>query len=555
MTDKILLVSSCLRAHFKDSFEETIKRYPNSDIFLFLPSDERKENYTHIKNIRKIFSYDNSKFKWHKINRNILKELKDEDFNTCIIPFDDIRGERYLNYRMIPLVVGAKKIITLNKRMEIKIFTTFDWIVDTIHIEFYFRLLKILTENLDIPLVFIITLFAFPVKYVSRIITGIRRLADRNRKKIKVLYFISSLGMGGAQTQLYHLAKNMDREKYYFEICLLSKDDAFYEPFFSKEGIKITYIYETENFYFHSALLVRLVIFLLKGNFDVIHNWMLNSNIFGNIAGAIAGTKVIISSVRTIELEKYPWFKWWYKWVDILAAKFATTVIANSSAVATDYRKFSNVDRKKIKVIYNGLDEKRFHHMDNSEKLKKREEFKLSTDNKIIGFIGRLSEEKEPFIFLKAFKEIAKEIPLAKALVVGGGILYNESMDFAKTLGIDGNLLFLGHRRDVFEIMQIVDVIVLTSRVEGLPNVLIEAEAFGIPIVTTNAGGAIEVVENKISGFVTKIGDYAEIAEKTILLLKDKKLCEEFGRKEKEIVKERFSLEKMVSETISLYKV
>lgn len=552
--DKILLVKSCLKGHFKNSVEEVLKHYPDSPLHLFLPADEKKENYTHVKNLKKIFFYSNKNIKWHKINKNDLNELKGLNFDICILPFDDLRGERYLNYRMIPLVVGAKKIITLNKRMEIKIFTTFEWVLDIIHVEFHLRLLKILTESLDIPLVFIIALFAFPIKYVSSLLTGIRKLTEKRRERIRVLYFISSLGMGGAQTQLYHLAKNIDREKYYIEICLLSKDDAFYEPFFLKEGIKITYIYETENYYFHTALLIRLIIFLLKGNFDVIHNWMLNSNIFGNIAGAISGTKVIISSVRTIELEKYPWFKGWYKWIDILAAKFATTVIANSNAVASDYQKFSRVNRKNIRVIYNGLDEKRFYYLDNSEKLKKRQEFNLNQDDKVIGFFGRLSEEKEPFTFLKAFKETVKEIPQVKALVVGGGILYNESVDFSKTLGIDRNLFFLGHRKDIFEIMQIVGVIVLTSRVEGLPNVLIEAEAFGIPIVTTDAGGSIEVVEDKLSGFITKIGDFAEIAKKTVLLLKDKKLCEEFGRKGKEIVKERFSLEKMVSETIRLYK-
>jgi glycosyltransferase involved in cell wall biosynthesis len=138
--------------------------------------------------------------------------------------------------------------------------------------------------------------------------------------------------------------------------------------------------------------------------------------------------------------------------------------------------------------------------------------------------------------------------------MVGDGEMLEEIRERSAQRGRDRLIRFLGARRDVYRWMQVMDVLVMTSIIEGMPNVLIEAQFMGIPCVTTDAGGAREVVEDGRNGFVVPVRDIRPLVEQTRRLLHDPALRDRFSKAGRERAQKYFHVDRMVLETLQLYK-
>jgi len=155
---------------------------------------------------------------------------------------------------------------------------------------------------------------------------------------------------------------------------------------------------------------------------------------------------------------------------------------------------------EKTVVIRNSLSPEQFASSVTGEDL--RERFGVSPDEKLIGVIGRFSSEKGVDIFLKAFKMlIQSELPV-KAILVGEGSMENELRDFCLTQQINDRVIFAGYQQNIAEFYPILDLMVLPSRSEGLPNVALEALHFGVPVVATDVGGTSEVIIDGETGLL-----------------------------------------------------
>lgn len=134
--------------------------------------------------------------------------------------------------------------------------------------------------------------------------------------------------------------------------------------------------------------------------------------------------------------------------------------------------------------------------------------------------VGRLSAEKGPDILLKAFAQVARRVPSARLTILGDGPLLGESRQLAKNLGIDGKTAFSGYVADPWRFYVHADAVVLASRREGFPNVLVEALAAGVPVVATQCGGvSAEIVIEGQNGFVVPGEDPERLAEAMLRVL------------------------------------
>ncbi len=144
--------------------------------------------------------------------------------------------------------------------------------------------------------------------------------------------------------------------------------------------------------------------------------------------------------------------------------------------------------------------------------------------------------------------------PNTAFLIIGGGSLKEELAFAIKKSGLNNNVFLLDIRNDVEEILQITDVGVLTSDTEGLPNTVIEMLASGVPVVATNCGGTLEVLDDGQTGFCVGINDEYAMAQQTLRLLRDDALRRTMGLMGKHVARERFSLNKMTETTQSIYR-
>jgi len=183
-----------------------------------------------------------------------------------------------------------------------------------------------------------------------------------------------------------------------------------------------------------------------------------------------------------------------------------------------------------------------------------RRELGLPASSKCIGVVGRLSPEKRHDLFLEMAADLASSDPDVVFLVVGHGPLQSELQRLADRLKVAGRVVFLGHRGDMQRIYAALNVLVLCSDTEGMPNVVLEAFAYGRPVVATRVGGVPEVVTNGENGLVVPPGQRAPLVAAVRSLLGDADLAARLGRQGRKTIEERFDFRRRTAALEALYQ-
>jgi glycosyltransferase involved in cell wall biosynthesis len=169
-----------------------------------------------------------------------------------------------------------------------------------------------------------------------------------------------------------------------------------------------------------------------------------------------------------------------------------------------------------------------------------------------VGIVARLSQEKGHKVLINAFKQVSQKLN-AKLLIIGDGPLKETLMQQVQDLQIQDRVLFLGFRKDIPQLLAMIDLFVLSSFTEGISLTLLEAMASGKPVVATMVGGNPEVVVNRKTGYLVPAGDATSMAEMMISLLGDHQKRQEMGIAGRERVIEYFSMENMNAGYTKLY--
>jgi glycosyltransferase involved in cell wall biosynthesis len=171
----------------------------------------------------------------------------------------------------------------------------------------------------------------------------------------------------------------------------------------------------------------------------------------------------------------------------------------------------------------------------------------------LIGVIGRLSPEKGQKVFLEAFSRVVQAMPIARAVVVGAGQEMAVLKQLVRTQGLEDRVTFTGHETDTAPIYAALDLVVIPSFSEGLPNVLLEAMAHQKPVVATKVGGIPEVLQHALSKFLVPSGDAKAMADAIIEVLRDPALRRELGEAGARRARD-FSPSRRTNQIIELYK-
>lgn len=233
------------------------------------------------------------------------------------------------------------------------------------------------------------------------------------------------------------------------------------------------------------------------------------------------------------------------------AGRFVDAFVAVSEETAAFARSRREVDERRLSVIPNGIDVGRFHP-DPHARERVRAALGIAADAWVVGTVGRVAVEKNQQLLLRAVAPLLG--PGARVVVAGDGPLSGSLAELARTLGVAPFVHLLGVRHDVPDVLNALDVFVLTSSTEGLPLVIPEAMATGLPIVSTRVGGIPNVVEERLTGFVVPPGDEGAVRERLVTLEADRELGRACGGRARAVAVARFSVDRMRREYIELYQ-
>jgi len=406
-----------------------------------------------------------------------------------------------------------------------------------------------------------------------------RRSRYLSRQK-RVLMVAPGLARGGAERQILATAYGLLQRGYEVEIFyfadLAGQPDFIDE--FSKLGIKCRHPFEFEGSVLSgdsiedihdlrqfAQLVDHLDIIPLGGALarairefrpEIVHCWSDLANVVGGFVATNVGVPTVVLGQRTIPAFRYVDGVAPYLCLDayrLLARHSNIIMLNNSLAGLTKYMRWLDVPNDKIRLIYNGFLPGPFHIRKGSEAKLCRRHLGLTDDARVIGTVMRFAPEKDPYLWLDTAAAIAAARPDTRFVLAGYGNLAKQVERRIETLGLADRCILPGAAKDVGLIYGALDVVLLTSRFEGTPNVLIEAQAAGIPVVAPDVGGVNEALLDGVTGILVGKRQASSLARAILEILEDPGWKERAATEGPAFVSKRFGHRRMIDDTIAAY--
>ncbi len=286
---------------------------------------------------------------------------------------------------------------------------------------------------------------------------------------------------------------------------------------------------------------------------DLTVNMLDSPILYGGIASLLAGVPRIALSVRSVNPTHFRAIEDWEPPLHrALARSSRVRMLANSRAAAEDHERWLDLAPGTYHVVRNGLPESAFVAADPQAARALREGLGIPGDAPLLLAIMRMSHEKRPLLFIETAIRVCHELPSAHAMLVGDGPQAEEVRAKIEAAGLGARIHLAGRREDVASCLAAADLLALTSVVEGLPNVLLEAQAVGVPVVACGGGGVVEAMAPGESGAFVADASAESLANACSALLRDSDARERAGQAGRAFVDAGFRVERMASETLAV---
>ncbi len=373
--------------------------------------------------------------------------------------------------------------------------------------------------------------------------------ANSNQKPrkdiISVLHLVLSTVTGGMENVIYNLAAGFDQSRFKLSVgCLLELghlSDRLRELDIESKLVPgmipgISLIYPS-----------RLIKFINESNCDIVHT---HSGCWAKVAAAcvfIPGVKLIYTEHgRTYPEPKFNILQ------DRISARFTDKIAAVSDPLNKYLIDSAGLPFEKVITIRNGIDTDRFKPSDDRESV--RREFGFENDNVVIAIVARLAPVKNHSFLLDTFHTVSTVHPQARLLIIGDGPLLDQLKDKAASLKLTDKIVFTGDRHDVSRLLTAVDIATLCSQSEGLSLTLLEAMSTQLPVVATDVGGNSDIITNGENGYIIKLNDKSDYADKLSKLIHSGDLRKRLGIKARNEALANWSLKGMVNAYQDLYQ-
>lgn len=308
--------------------------------------------------------------------------------------------------------------------------------------------------------------------------------------------------------------------------------------------------------------ILRLTGDLVRHRPAVVHGWQDENALVAAFAGLLAGVPRIVVATRNVNPSSFGYHRPFMRTAYQLLAQRSEIVFVNNSAVgARDYESWLGLAEGRFSVLYNGVDVGSSGAPGPQQRAEARMSLGLPREGPVIGTLIRLNREKRPLLWLAVADRCLQRHPDLRFLMAGDGPMRDAILSEAAKLGIGDRLLVPGAVSPAQRALHAMDVFLLTSEQEGLPNVTLEAGAAGVPVVTADAGGARETVRIGETGLLV-VGDgrtetdlVAELSDAVCSILENPQWPERVRHQGPEFVKDNFGIERMIDETLAYYSL
>lgn len=362
---------------------------------------------------------------------------------------------------------------------------------------------------------------------------------------VRIVHLIDHLGAGGAQEFLLSLVRTIDRSRFPMEVCTLhgwgpyaEELEALHIPVCSLSGSK-----------FNPFMPFHLWRFLRRPNYAILHLHLSASILLGCLVGRLARALKIIATVHALRNQSLPWVFPLYG----LLSRLIDKVVAEVSLSRRELTE-AGVPGDKIETIILGTETTAPANADGDRASKVRGEFGIAQGEPLILNIARLHKHKGQIYLLRMMRELLREWPSAKLLIVGDGPLRTSLQKTAIELSLANHVIFAGFRRDLPDLYSACDLVVVPSVREGLGMTTIQAMAWGKPVVAFAVGALSEAVIDGQTGYLVPVKDHGALLRAIATLLGDPVLRTSMGSQAKALVEERFALHAMVRGYERLYE-
>ncbi len=365
------------------------------------------------------------------------------------------------------------------------------------------------------------------------------------------LLVVTGLAYGGAESQVTNLAIKLKRRAWEVGVVSLTPPKAYVEEL-KAAGVPLLSLNGNQEG-LDPGPVIQFVGLVRKWRPKIVHSHMVHANVLARVARIFAPVPVLICTAHSIDERGRRGSgrlrTLLYRVTDALCD--LTTQV--SQAGLEGYVRMGAAPKHKIRYIPNGVDTERFYP-NQRVRAKARNELGLG-ENFVWLAVGRFDHAKDYATMLRAFCQVAKKHRKTHLLIAGDGPLRASMTVLAQELGLAERVSFLGIRQDVPELMNAADAYVMSSAWEGMPNVLLEAHATGLPVVATDVGGNREVVLHEKTGVLAPPKNPEALAQAMLRLMalpqEDRRRMGEAARQH---IEANFSLDRVVDQWEVLYK-
>lgn len=347
----------------------------------------------------------------------------------------------------------------------------------------------------------------------------------------RVAMVIGQLTVGGAEGQLLELVRGMDRRRFDPVVYSLSEQAGLMQPRFEAAGIPVERIGSIGP-----RRAGRLAAVCRRDRVDIVHSWLFIANSYAWVARRLGVRAPLVTSARNCKSQGLG-----HHLLNMAAFRGSARIIVNSEQVRDYILETYRAPARRVDVIYNGVDTARFRAGDRAD-----------NGGPTVVAAGRLVAQKNFALLVQAAARLRAVVPSARFRIAGTGPQRDALSEQIRAAQVDDCVELLGERTDIDQVFRAADVFWLTSAWEGLPNVVIEAMASGLPVVATDVGGARELFVSGREGFLVRAGSLEDFVYYGGALLRDAALRRTMGLAARRRA-QQFSLARMVAGMQDVY--
>jgi starch synthase (maltosyl-transferring) len=357
----------------------------------------------------------------------------------------------------------------------------------------------------------------------------------------KIALCITDLDAGGAEQAMVALATRLDRSRFAPAVYCLGPEpespEASCVPPLQAAHVDVHYL-GARGFSDFPKTVRELKRHFRQLKPDLVQTFLFHANIVGRVAAHRAGVRPVVCGIRVAERHCR-----WHLWVDRLTSRWVDRYVCVSQSVARFSAARAGLDPERLAVIPNGIDLQRYGSASPAVLC----DAGIPPGSRWVTFVGRLEPQKGVGWLLESATGWLRRVPDCHLVVVGRGPDRPALERFALDRGIADQVHWLGWRSDIPQILAASALLVLPSRWEGMPNVVLQAMASRLPVLATDVEGVRELLGENAGAQTVAYGDTPGLIDKLVRILSDRELGGQLGRENRRRAERMFSMERMVA--------